>query len=116
MKAEKKFSIVKPHFRWHKKKYKSKSGLKNHPALIVGSNDKEYAYNSLTHSKKDSYRNNRKLNKNPDVNDKRNAYLIKGIKSDVKSNFSIKEIKNLKLDPKDEKVIINILKKNKHFN
>ena len=116
MKEEKKFKVVKPHFRFHFRKYKTKSGLKSHPALVVGSNEKEYAYNSLTHSKKDSYRNNRKLIKNPNVKDKRNAYLTKGIKSDVKSNFSIKEIKNLKLDPKDEKVIINILKKNKHFN
>ena len=115
MKDNKKYYIVKPHFRWHKKKYSTNSGLKNHPALIVGSNDNEYAYNSLTHSSKSSNRKNRLLSKNPNSKDNRKVYLRKEVRSDSKGNFR-KVIKHMKLDPKDEREILDIIKRNKHFN
>ena len=115
MKSNKKFNIVKPHFRWHKKKYNTNSGLKNHPALIVGSNKKEFAYNTLTHSSKSGKRKNRELLKNPDSKDNIKAYLRKELRSDRKGNFE-KVIKQMKLDAKDEREILDIIKRNKHFN
>ena len=115
MKEDKKFSIVKPHFRFHYRKHKTKSDNKNHYSLIVGSNDKEYAYNSLTHSSKSGHKKNKELSLNPNKKDKCKAYLRRELNSDKKRNFS-EEITKMNLDPKDEKEIMDIIKRNKHFN
>ena len=116
MKEDKKFKIVKPHFRFHYRKQNTNNGLKNHYALIIGSDEREYAYNYLTHSKKNGSNNNKKLKKNPKKNDNRDAYITKKIYSDKKNKFSKKKLRYLQLEQDDENEILNIIKKNKHFN
>ena len=115
MKENKKFNIVKPHFRKNYSNNRTSTGIKNHIALIVGENEKEYAYNSLTHSDKSGHKKNMQLKKNPNLNDKRKAYIRKELNEDKKKNFS-KKLKNYKLDSIDENEILNIIRKNKHFN
>ena len=78
--AKKKSKVTYPHFRYYKK-----SG---HPALIVGEQPvNEYKYRKVTHSERESGRNNEKVYPNPNPKDKKPMYISKRVRHDKKVNF-----------------------------
>ncbi len=103
----KKFRRLRLHFRLSRRI--------NHFALIGGELNNKFAYMTLTHSKKSGHKKNIKLEKNPNNNDSKDAYLVKSIFVDKKNNFS-PIFNNLSLTKKDNQKIRLWFDNNKYFN
>ena len=80
-----------------------------HPQVIVGANKTRFDSMTITHSTGKAKNRNKKLIKNPNPNDRRDAYVSKRVISDFKFNFS-KAFKNYHLDERDVAELIRFLK------
>lgn len=100
------FHLVPLHFRFNTRT--------KHISLIGGKSKDKYAYMTMTHSSKSGHKKNIKLEKNPNINDSRDAYLVKSIFIDDRNKFSSK-IKNLSLTRNDNKKIRLWFDNNKYF-
>ena len=83
-----------------------------HPQVIVDADRTRFSSMSLTHSHGDRKHRNIRLKDNPNVNDKKNAYISRRIIRDFKFNFS-KAFKNYKLSNDDINNLIKFLQSKK---
>ena len=83
-----------------------------HPQIIVRANRTSFSSVALTHSKGRRRHKNRKLIKNPNLKDTRDAYYSKYLIEDFKFNYS-KAFKNYSLSNEDIDEMIKFLESKK---
>ena len=81
-----------------------------HPAYIFLEKGNKYIYVSITHSKKVKDKMVIKLIKNPNPNDKRNAYYVVEVRQDTKDKFG-KRLNQWLLDENDDEEIRKLYEK-----
>ena len=102
MKVKKQKEIKRDEFR--------RSKRTQHPTYIYAKVGNEFKYIGLTHSEVTEGIKNIKLDKNPNPNDKRNAFIKPKVEKAKTNNFKKKE-KDWKLSKSDKEKINKIIKK-----
>lgn len=112
MKSKSKKAMLKRknEFRFHKIFNINGKKLARHPAYIFLEKGNIYIYVSITHSKEIDNVVLIKLRKNPNPNDKKDAYYVAEIQMDTKDTFSANKTK-WKIDELDENDIRELFNK-----
>ena len=100
-------------FRYHPIIYTCRNGktiMIDHPAFIFLEQDGNYYYVTITHSNKINEQIVFRLKKNPNPNDKKDAFCVMEIRNDKKQKFGSKR-KSWTIDPEDEEKIIQLFYK-----
>ena len=100
-----------------KKKSNFKKGFRKnkrikHPTYVVGESDKDYEYLGLTHSETYDGVKNVRLDKNPNPEDSKEAYIRPILEKDHPKNFG-RSLKGWKFSKSDKKKVDEIIDKNK---
>lgn len=82
---------------------------RGHPSVIIGSNNKEYAFYGITHSSTTKKRKNHAMNHNPNPKDKRKSYLRSKSDFGKKKQFYTPRGRKWFIDPSDKRMIDNFV-------
>lgn len=83
-----------------------------HPAYVFYEKGNLYIYVTITHSSAVNDYLVIKLQKNPNPNDNKDAYVVLDVRTDIKSSFGARH-KDWKISSFDEQMIRNFEKKNR---
>lgn len=98
------------------RRYKKKEGgskKSRHPKLIVDENESKYGFMGLTKDSHSGHHANIPLKKNPQKNNKNQAYLRKELRYDDKTNFEKDILSDYTLSAEDKKTVLKYFEKYK---
>lgn len=98
------------------RRYKKKEGgvkKSRHPKLIVDEDEKKYGFMGLTKDSHSGHHANIPLKKNPQKNNKKQAYLRKELRYDDKTNFEKDILSDYTLSEEDKQTVLKYFEKYK---
>ena len=98
------------------RRYKKKEGgskKSRHPKLIVEESNTEYGFMGLTKDSHSGHHANIPLKKNPQKNNKKQAYLRKELRYDDKTNFEKDILSDYTLSEEDKQTVLKYFEKYK---